>query len=62
MAYQHLLLPCAASPLALTDLSQIAKPFYPDETLVERHCASLAYGQFTNEEIINGTAWRLLNQ
>ena len=54
--------PCAASPLALTDLSQISTPFYPDESLVQQHCASLAYGQFTGEEITNGTAWRILNQ
>jgi hypothetical protein len=54
--------PCAASPLALTDLSQIAKPFYPDESIVHQHCASLAYGQFTPEEISNGTAWKLLNK
>jgi hypothetical protein len=54
--------PCAASPLALTDLSQISKPFYPDESLVQQHCASLAYGQFTGEEIANGTAWKLLKK
>ena len=54
--------PCAASPLALTDLSQISTPFYPDESLVQQHCASLAYGQFTGEEIVNGTAWKLLNK
>jgi hypothetical protein len=54
--------PCAASPLALTDISQISTPFYPDESLVQQHCASLAYGQFTGEEIANGTAWKLLNK
>jgi hypothetical protein len=54
--------PCAASPLALTDLSQIATPFYPDESIVQQHCASLAYGQFTSEEISNGTAWKILNK
>jgi hypothetical protein len=54
--------PCAASPLALTDLSRITTPFYPDESLVQQHCASLAYGQFTNEEVINGTAWKILNK
>jgi len=53
---------CAASPLALTDLSKIATPWYPDELLVQQHCASLAYGQFTEKEIANGTAWKLLNQ
>jgi hypothetical protein len=54
--------PCAASPLALTDLSQLSTPYYPDESLVQQHCASLAYGQFTGEEIANGTAWKLLNK
>jgi hypothetical protein len=54
--------PCAASPLALTDLSKIATPFYPDESIVQQHCASLAYGQFTPEEISNGTAWKILNK
>lgn len=53
---------CAASPLALTDLSKIATPWYPDPTSVAQHCHSLAYGQFTHEEIANGTAWTLLNQ
>ena len=54
--------PCAASPLASTDLSQIATPFYPPETLITQHCSSLAYGQFTHEEIANGTAWRILKK
>jgi len=54
--------PCAASPLALTDLSKISTPFYPDESLVRQQCASLAYGQFTEDEIVNGTAWKLLNK
>jgi hypothetical protein len=54
--------PCAASPLSLTDLSQISTPLYPDESLVQQHCASLAYGQFTGEEIANGIAWKLLNK
>jgi hypothetical protein len=54
--------PCAASPLALSDLTKITTPYYPDESLVNKHCCSLAYGQFTNEEIINGTAWEILNR
>ena len=54
--------PCAASPLALTDLSKIATPWYPDPELVAQHCHSLAYGQFTTDEIANGTAWKILNQ
>lgn len=54
--------PCAATPLASTDLTKIATPYYPNESLVSKHCRSLAYGQFTAEEITNGTAWKLLNQ
>ena len=54
--------PCAALPLASTDLTKILTPIYPDESLVKQHCASLAYGQFTGEEIANGTAWKILNQ
>lgn len=53
---------CAATPLTTTDLSKILNPYYPDEDLVYKHCCNLAYGQFTSEEIANGTAWRLLNQ
>lgn len=54
--------PCAATPLASTDLTKILAPFYPDEKLVKRHCQSLAYGQFTSEEILNGTSWKILNR
>lgn len=54
--------PCAASPLALTDLTKIETPYYPDEMLVKKHCFSLAYGQFTHKEILNGTAWKILNR
>ena len=54
--------PCAASPLSLSDLSKIATPWYPDPESVAQHCHSLAYGQFTHQEIANGTAWKLLNE
>jgi hypothetical protein len=49
--------PCAASPLASSDLSKIMTPYYPDVELIKKQCYSLAYGQFTMEEIENGTAW-----
>lgn len=52
--------PCAASPLALMDLTQINTPYYPDEKLIKKHCSSLAYGQFTFEEVENGYAWQIL--
>ena len=54
--------PCAASPLALSDLTKINSPYYPDESLVKQQCHSLAYGQFTTEEIENGTAYEILNK
>lgn len=53
---------CAATPLASTDLSKINDPYYPDEKLITKHCHSLAYGQFTYTEMLNGTAWKLLNR
>ena len=51
--------PCAAGPLASCDLSQLGNPFKPNEKLIEQQCKSLAYGQFTMEEILNGTAYHL---
>jgi hypothetical protein len=53
---------CAASPLAETDLTKINSPYYPKEKLIQKHCQSLAYGQFTAEEISNGTAWKILKK
>ena len=50
---------CAAGPLASCDLSQLSNPFKPDVSLIEKQCHNLAYGQFTIEEIINGTAYEL---
>ena len=54
--------PCAASPLASTDLSQLSTPHRPNEDLIKKQCYNIAYGQFTHDEIINGTAWRIINQ
>ena len=51
--------PCAATPLASTDLSQLSNPFKPDTDLIYKHACTLAYGQFTLEEIKNGTAWKI---
>jgi hypothetical protein len=53
---------CAASPLAESDLTKINSPYYPKEKLIQKHCQSLAYGQFTAEEISNGTAWKILKK
>lgn len=52
--------PCAASPLASSDLSQIMNPFKPDINLIKRHSWNLAYGQFTEKEIESGYAWSIV--
>jgi hypothetical protein len=54
--------PCAVSTLASTDLSTLGNPFKPSIENITEMCKTLAYGQFTHEEIANGTAWKMLNQ
>lgn len=54
--------PCAAGPLANYDLSRLSNPFQPDEELIKRQCYNIAYGQFTQDEIVNGTAWKLIQK
>jgi len=54
--------PCAATPLASTDLSQLANPFKPTADLIEKQCHNLAYGQFTMEEMEDGTAYKLVER
>lgn len=56
------LAPNAASPVCSNDLTKIENPFYPDIDLIHKWCCYLAYGQFNNEELANGNAWRLLNE
>lgn len=53
------LAPNAASPVCLQNLSQIEKPIYPDREAWVNH---LAYGQFTVQEMIDGTAWKILKK
>jgi hypothetical protein len=54
--------PCAASTLASTDLSTLKNPYRPLLEDITKMCKTLSYGQYTNEEIVNGTAWKMLNQ
>lgn len=56
------LAPNAASSLCLNDLSKIESPYYPDSDLVYKWCCYLSYGQFNNEELADGTAWRIFNE
>lgn len=47
----------AAALVGHTDLSNIEKPIYPDR---EKWLASLAYCQFNEAELMDGTLWRLM--
>ena len=49
---------CAAAPIAETDFTKIDTPLYGDRVAL---FSSLAYNNFTMEEMANGTAWELLN-
>ena len=50
--------PCAASPLASSDLSMLKNLYKPSQETMTKQCHSLAYGQFTSVEIADGTAWK----
>jgi lipopolysaccharide biosynthesis glycosyltransferase len=54
--------PNAAEPLANTDLKRLENPLMPTVERVRQLCCNLAYGQFTPAEMIDGTAWRILNE
>ena len=54
------LAPTAASPVSSTDLTQIENPPRPDEDLVYRWLSSIAYAQFSLDEIITGRAWEMV--
>lgn len=47
----------AAALVGQTDLSKIEKPIYPDR---QPWLNSLAYSQFNEDELVNGTLWRLI--
>ena len=52
----------AASPVALQDLSQIEKPYYPDQDKLYAWACHLAYGQFHTNEMKNGSALTMLKE
>lgn len=53
--------PNAAHSLSLQDLSLIEKPYIPTVDELEAWAAHLAYCQFTELEMRDGTAWKILN-
>lgn len=56
------LAPNAAGPVGLQDLSQIESPYYPDQDKLYAWASSLAYSQFHNHELANGTAMKILSE
>ena len=54
--------PNAAEPLANTDLSKINNPSMPSVESVRELCCNLAYAQFTPGEMVDGTAWSILEE
>ena len=52
----------AGSPLCLDDLSKIEQPLYPSQDEVVYLLSNLAYHQFTQAELQNGEAWRLVQE
>lgn len=49
----------AAAPISETNFSKIETPKYEDRIAL---FSSLAYNNFNHEEMLNGTAWRILNE
>lgn len=54
--------PCAASPIASTDLDQLKNPYKPDRSTIIAQVKNLAYGQFTLNEISSGKAWKIIER
>ena len=54
------LAPTAADPVGNKDLKMIENPYMPDEELVRKWLHSIAYSQFSLDEIITGDAWRMV--
>lgn len=54
--------PNAAHALSLKDLTKIENPYIPTLDEVEEWAAHLAYSQFTEAEMRDGTAWSILNE
>lgn len=54
------LAPTAADPVCSNDLTQIENPVKPHEDIVYKWLSSVAYGQFTLDELLTGRAWQLV--
>jgi len=56
------LAPTAADPVCGNDLSQIENPVMPSEDIVYKWLCSIAYSQFSLDEIVTGQAWSLVQE
>lgn len=56
------LAPTAADAVCDKDLKDIESPTLQDEHKIYKWACHLAYGQFHNRELANGTAWRILRE
>jgi len=56
------LAPTAADPVASKDLTQIENPVMPDEDVIQKWLNSIAYSQFSLDEIITGEAWNMVQE
>ena len=54
--------PSAAHSVTSQDIQDVEKPYIPTLDEVEEWAAHLAYCQFTELEMRDGTAWRILNE
>jgi len=56
------LAPTAARSISTTDLSLIDRPPLVNESVVYKWLSSIAYGQFTVDELVSGQAWELVQE
>lgn len=54
------LAPTAADPVCSKNLQEIETPFMPNENFVYKWLSSIAYGQFSMDEMISGEAWQIV--
>ena len=54
------LAPTAADPVCCNDLTQIENPTMPSEDMVYKWLCSIAYSQFSLDEILTGQAWKMV--
>jgi hypothetical protein len=54
------LAPTAADPVCSNDLSEIENPRKPHEDIIYKWLSSIAYGQFTLDELLTGQAWQMV--